>query len=821
MSVHLIDLRGASAAEAQARIRYEFGRGRPMTDSARLLVLDDTWRLVEHADSYGDVFISQRVRAMVCVAVGPPNPGGGGGPTLDRPGQIGPERDVTTLWVDDTTGFSWSLNPSGPDDQRPGAAVGPGVGLARLVELLGDPEIFDRVVALGRSLPEATASPGLSWLGDEEGGETVTAALSRAAEALVAEGRNAGRRGVEGWSYEGRGADAGRGPRPPAGEGSSLVDLVRGDRLSPQGEERVGWGETAARERDLRAWLAHVEADLESQSAWTGPLHDVTPHELRTEHLPAVGEALGALRDHIGSLFERLSSLPPDRLRAQLRAEGLTGASHDPEELAEAAAALAGETRGALARGDTIPKVAGDLEDLATRLSPQGSAAAAPRLRSLLPDRAVARLRANEGPPLPGPVSWLLVPAFAAPLLPALAGGALGVLGGLVLAAAWVGAVAAGLWRAGQGRGNTGRPGGESPSWENRGRASEGRATRNTLALHAGAAVAGVLSGLAASTSLLPEQLLGHPGPVAAGVFLGVGAGAAALVAAWVRAMVRWRDTLGLEQVGASASALTRLLGEVARAEWVLGGARRQLADTARAAASATRATADVVAELVDHEPDAKPRSRSFELEDVLRQDLIALATGVLDAVWEDPGEGRVSDLYDPAQRHAERLLEDYRAHLDLVGPYAAPSFADPALPRRPRIGVSPDRAFRALGEDPAGRMLQLCDPSHLRLLSQGSGVPRTVRFAPAALRPHRSQHPAQAPADVQWTGGHLVGQLRLVPLRSGVVRTEWRHEPDGGRAEAHGNHSGLEGDRPEHQEPVPDGPEPPRETFTWKDGSP
>ncbi|WP_017570363.1 hypothetical protein [Nocardiopsis halotolerans] len=744
MSVHSLDLRGTTADEALRRVRRTFGEGTPLTDSDRALILDETDLLVDHGPAYEEVFIGGRVRSLVCVVSGAPSDGGDGHRVLERPGPLGPERGVATLWVSDETGVDWGLRPPGAPRPHPDAAHGSRTGVEHLVEVLRQAEVFDRVIEISREVPEAAASPGLSWVGPGGGDEAVSAALTRAVYRLTAP--------VNGGPAPSNAAPApGTGPR-----GGLLVDLVEGTHRVAPGNNHPGSGELAGHESRLRDGVAGAEGALDAISGWGG-VFSVSPARVREEGLAEVSADLSAYRDRVEFLLRRLNSLNGEQLASELARVGIDGHAPGPEEVDEAVGALARRVERDLERGTALTHVAADLDRVAERVSPQGSASAVPRARQAAPDHLISSLNDPPPFPLPGPVSGLLPVAFLLPLLPALTGGWPGLAGAIALALGWVAALAVGF-RSARGA-EAGLP---------------------VLATHAVAAFAGGFVGLWLGGAPRPDPLftvLPQPLLLVAALLVGAALGTYVFLRTWSAFARRWRGEIGLERVDSAASSLTALVNEVAREEWYPGTERRRLADAARAAASAARAVADALSEATT--PASPPSAHAPELESVLHGDLAALARAALEPLWSGLRSGvPVGDPYQGTRDRAADLLEEYRSHLARVGPHTPPRFTDAGTPRRVHDGSGLDRALRTLRMEPGERMLQLCDPKHLRLLGDAVSSIGTVRFAPKSLREqlsHDGDRAFEAAQTTVWThGGRLAGIMRLVPLRPGVVRTQW-----------------------------------------------
>ncbi|MEV2277068.1 hypothetical protein AB0I72_15940 [Nocardiopsis sp. NPDC049922] len=736
MSVHHLDLRGATLAEARDRVRERFGPGSPLTHSTRLLLLDDTDRLVDHADAYEDALVSGRVSTVVCVAVGALVHGSDGA-HLDRSELLRGGRDITTLWVDDETGVDWAAHRSRMARPHPGAPPGSRTGLYTLIDVLHLPEVFDHVVSLGQSMPESTASPGLLWVGSEIGAGAVDAALASAARDLTSRERSVAV------------------PGPPAPTGAHLVDLVEGvgDGTAVAGPS--GGEGPHLNDQDLRAWIAHTDTTLDALTRWTGPWAATTPRRLVEEDLPGLADALAAHRDEAEAVLKDVVAPRPGRTGAEPPGSG--GAGAVDEEHGKALRALADRPRRVLDDRGTLADAAADLDRTAARLRPPVRHAALAGVGRAVPDDLVDAFRRPPPVPVAAPVPELLPVAFAAPLLPAVAGGGAGVAVALVVAATWVALLALTLHRL---------------------RGLGGHAA--TLGAHAVAAVVGTLAGTGVAALLGPAAPIGGPVAAVVGGLLGGGLGLAATAVSWSWRLRRWRAELGAERAGAAAAELSRLVDRVVREEGRLRTARTRLSDAAVAAASATRAVGRVLVELVDRLTPPPGQESEDQLESVLRADLVDLTTSALGPVWDESrtGPGRVVDRHDQVFRSATDLVDDLLDHLRGSGPHEPPPFADPGRERATLGEVTRERVARVLDHDVSGHMLQLCDPAHLALLDTGPAAPRCVRFVPRALttstRSDTDEDTVRTDAhgDTVWTAGaHLAGVLRLVPLRPGVVR--------------------------------------------------
>ncbi|MFK8849776.1 hypothetical protein [Streptomyces sp. Ac-502] len=162
------------------------------------------------------------------------------------------------------------------------------------------------------------------------------------------------------------------------------------------------------------------------------------------------------------------------------------------------------------------------------------------------------------------------------------------------------------------------------------------------------------------------------------------------------------------------------------------------------------------------------------ELVATLVGDLADGIAGLLDPYWgaieRDPGAAAAL----PLDREVRALIDDETARLARDGVAAAPAFArDPASRPDPAVllGLAPDRVTRILHEHGDGTgTVPLCAAEHRRLLSRDRYAGRGVCFAPEVTR--QTEEPTGAD-DMVWTpAGRYAGVFRLLPLRTGSVRT-------------------------------------------------
>lgn len=733
MNVRLLDLRDSDPAHAKETARAQFGTGTPL-GSGRLLVLDRTDLLPGHTEAYEELLTGGRVRWLVCVVCGPPvTAADDGRRILLRPGPLGPEREVATLWVGDGDGMEWGPQPSDLPRSRPGTTPGEHRGLQDLTDLLGREEVFDRVIAISRELSEAVAAPGLALTDPGSSTDTVTSALTRALQRFTAPA-----------------------PAPDmslsAGPNTGLlVDLLEGTHRPSFGTDDPGRGELARHEARARDEIAGVR-DLMAAASPLGAAH-TSPAALLQEGLPRAGRALADYRARIEQLAARVHSLPDERVQGELDRWGVGGVPPSDEDVAEALDLVADRVEARLHQGTPPHGVIAWLDRAAEHIAPRAAPPALSRIRERVPDRLIAALESPAPPPLPGIASPLVAVAFLLPLAAAPIGGVWGLVAGIALAVGWVCALALGLHRA-------------DPAQD----------TFAVTGAHALLGFAGLAAGLLLGTVVgLPDWL---PPPLAALVALIVGTLVAGLVlwASWSALITRWTRESALDEAEAAVTDLTRLVDRMAREEWRTVTGRRRLADGTRAASAALRAISDHLAETARGLPP--PTTHPAELEAVISRDLADLTATALSGLWDVLRSGiPAQDAHEHARSSITHLTEAYLDHVERVGPHTPPGFSRRGGTRRTYGAPGLERAVRTLRTPAHEPMLQLCDPDQIPLLSTALTTVKEVRFAPLGLRDHFDTAAAHdpAPKNTVWThGGRWVGVLRLFPLRTGTVRTHW-----------------------------------------------
>lgn len=125
-------------------------------------------------------------------------------------------------------------------------------------------------------------------------------------------------------------------------------------------------------------------------------------------------------------------------------------------------------------------------------------------------------------------------------------------------------------------------------------------------------------------------------------------------------------------------------------------------------------------------------------------------------------------------RRHARRLPAPARRAVSYApdpAPQAAQPDPPPPVPPTPVSGDELARAqwlMSAAADDKSFR--QLCSARQAIMLGGSSGLARLVRFAPATAR-GLIECPARDGDFVAWTSGEVVGVIRLVPMRDGLLK--------------------------------------------------
>ncbi len=189
MTVEILSLSGLPAAGARqaadALLDLDTGPDR----LERLLVLDDTALLEEHAPVYQHIDTARRIEKLLCVTAGPR---AGDDRKLDLPGNLGGTQGWPVLWVSRPGGINWRMAKAAVANRHPGPTPA-AVDQHPLVRLLSVDDMFDRVhQAFLDEVPGRVASPGLWLAGADDEAATFAGALAVAIRRVCEPGPDGG-----------------------------------------------------------------------------------------------------------------------------------------------------------------------------------------------------------------------------------------------------------------------------------------------------------------------------------------------------------------------------------------------------------------------------------------------------------------------------------------------------------------------------------------------------------------------------------------------------------------------------------------------------
>ena len=344
MTVEVLWLRDRYGAEAVDEAEDKLSTRTGPSDLDRLLVIDDTSLLADHAAVFLRIGSARRVDRLLCIAVGPRPEGGTPRPPL-LPASLMGTHGPGVLWVGDPDGIDWG---DAPGTRIKGSRRGQPDGLTRLVELLHIEPVFDRVWhAFENQVRYRVASPGLRLVGADDEAAAFKAALALAIEGMTVAG---------------------------AGEAEPLRSLLPDPDAVLLGPGPLVGGRDAV----LRA-LAATEAEAEKAARFLR--RSRRPDGAIEEQARTAGMALGELREQVIRLLRTANgadSLTGSQLEA-LHAAGLefprapqAGAQPElePDQMPGFRAIA-----DAVVGGDTLPFVHRRLAATAGKVKRYGSAA--------------------------------------------------------------------------------------------------------------------------------------------------------------------------------------------------------------------------------------------------------------------------------------------------------------------------------------------------------------------------------------------------------------------------------------------------------------
>ena len=375
MTVEILSLSGLSAAgagaAATALLDIDSGSGPDRLE--RLLVVDDTGRLGEHADVYPQIENSNRVEKLLCVTVGSRADGSW---KLGLPGNLGGNQGTPVLWVSRPAGIDWRVAKAAKANRHAGVTVTAMDRQHPLIRLLVLDEVFDKVQEVMEGFPHRAASPGLWLAGADDEAATFAGALAVAIRRVC---------------------DPGSGPGDPFRD--LLPDRAGGARLAENGPLARHLGRLGESDREvarmldgkggLGGMLRRGDGDIPRHVARAGgaltSLRDLVDQLMREAHVP-VGPAeleprQRSLVRNAGLEFE--AEMVPRMLRP-------TAGTAVPAEERLTYRALAGAIRG----GDSIPLAGKRLMATEQQVARHGSDKDRSRIAQLCPQALIEMLAA-------------------------------------------------------------------------------------------------------------------------------------------------------------------------------------------------------------------------------------------------------------------------------------------------------------------------------------------------------------------------------------------------------------------------------------------
>lgn len=677
----------------------------------RVVVIDSTDTLLDNHSRFQRLVSLTHVRAVICVAVGP----------LAREGQIALRQSAAlgtagvTLWVGDEWGSRWA---GGTDRPHPITADGP-QSLPDLIAALDNPQVFDEVFDVVRTIPHQAVCPGLSVVYPTVAAGELRFLRTAALDELMEHSRSAT-------------------PWPPAPAPTRWRDPVDPRRDLITAESPVGRSR-----RELRGVLAAVgsaAAALPGFGALLTGEPRVDPARIATaaeEHLDRVEELLVQLdRQSTGQGgADRLSRLGVPAV--------------DPSDNPALSENLRTLVRTGLRTGHSLRDLATHLRRVSNQSVPEGSAAARAEVAALR-QNLLAGMRTPEPPEVwPLPASVLGGGAAPSTLLTTWITGS--VLPGLLVGLVWVVLVALFLARL---------PGRSTTAWS----------PRNRLLLAGTVPVVAIALGVGAA--LPPAGGATPAGLVVTLVALAVALGGTGL--AWRYTVSGWLRGLRLAEAGRTLAHIESTVDDRVRDYVRTFEHRRRLSDSALLLASGITELARLYAERVARDRERDPAAHgaaAAELLEVLRGDLISLTMRALDNYLNAIGTDAPLAT-DPARLAAEanRDLTDYHAFLDAHSIHAQPPMVEDSAARESltlALWRRSDAGRRVLRSDGRDELVQLCEAGDIRALNVSWTDVRVVRFAPALVQRVLL---GTADVDVVTTDTDMIGVLRLMPLAAGRV---------------------------------------------------
>ena len=734
LAVNLRSLLARPFSEQLAQFVQPGSRVRP----SRVVLIDRARDLTAHTAVFEHVLGARVDIAVLCVAVGELGTDG----ILHRPDLLARHDKAATLWIGDPEGIAWGLESSIASAVYGVAGGTPYAMPPALLDALSRPAIFDAVVERARPLGAHAAGVGLRAARVEVSGPRFARAWTAALTQLT------------------------------SADGAWTREPIKRRAASRE----IGTASTAIRPG------GPVHQDLKTAQQSLAQVRSVL--ETGRGDLPAAVAALAvslrAAAEDANQVIEacdpHVTSDPEHRqLFAQLGLDTAASAPNtgnpDLELLAETGLHYLGD-------GGPLPVLADRFDETANRYGVSIRSPYLQRRQQTGIDLLVARLDtfrsvdALRPTPLVAGITGLL--SCVTVLCPGSAAAGAGLaVAGFLGAAGWV-------------RHRLSRIGLR-------------RAFRVGLVRHAGAAAAGTALGAVVSALLSwtvwsgTMRFLG--GAVAAAVLSFIIAGS------WHRRLLGGlRDYLGTEQIGRALDQTAELINFTARTARHMAELNDEVCNYARSLATLVRDIGGALVDRVQSAEDAvgagapsvhqagidvtasrELSERMSEIDAVVLRDVGDVAAAVFERFAESVrGGGRIAMPEGDAVRgDVDERLADYLKGVENAGVYRRPADCREPEERERQLatlwaqaGSLPDLVWSGVGDS---RITQFCTPEDLGFLENDPRQSVLIPFAPRAAE-RLIGKPAPSGQLLVWTDeSRLLGVLRLVPLRPGVVSDDFQ----------------------------------------------
>lgn len=727
--VAVVDLRGYT------------GEGKRIADDqeveGRLIVIDDAAALRAHDEVYNAILSSPRVGSLICVATGRIDDGAGG-PALVRPPTLALSRRAATLWVGDPVGVRWS-----PADGTARSVRGQQLrsGLDQLVAFLQEPDVFDAVLERLGALPYGTASPGLRLLFAGIDEAELAAIEPQALRTVLDEAAVSDDPGALGVMLAKVGDEL----------GTDAVTLVPGSVLD---EARAA----------ATASLDDAELAVDRMIRLTALFGNRRPGPTVFAMIQKAESVVKQLHHRCDLLLSRMDG----HLRAGDPPQDAVTALGVPEPAPvnrrDIAEALRSAVPARLAHHGSPARLLREVGQQAATIAPQGCHSERQQLDRLAPAQR----------PVPAFPIWPLS-LSATPLI---------FLSCLLAAAApghawqrWaLAAVLAVAWFAGGWLLLARRPG-------EHGEAGWPASLRAAALAYGLVAVAGMVVGLVTARYLDQIQFVA---PALGRFLVGIAVAAlpAVLLTSWPLAARHWRRELDLAASRHTADEATQLVLAATAQRWRPSLRHRVVADALVEVGNGLEAVVRTMAGSAgtlfpppspDGQLPAGSQASHVELLETVVADLLDLTTAAIAPCWPAIEAGSSTAPANHADL-AQRLLAQYRDHIQGHGFISPPPFAQTLAPRAAlaaQIWRQAPEAVAALQARPDDEMTQLCRPADLGDISASTSDSYVVRLAPTPLRAVLDSDGDRSLSgrELHWTeGGTVAGSVRLVSIRTGAV---------------------------------------------------